>query len=56
LNSLKDLQASESGVSLDEEAANLINAQKSYEACARVLTTIDEMLDKLINGTGLVGR
>lgn len=56
LNSLQDLQASESGVSLDEEAANLINAQKSYEACARVLTTIDEMLDKLINGTGLVGR
>lgn len=56
LNSLRELQASESGVSLDEEAASLINAQKSYEACARVLTTIDEMLNTLINGTGLVGR
>lgn len=56
LDSLKQLQASESGVSLEEEAANLINAQKSYEACARVLTTIDEMLNVLINSTGLVGR
>ncbi|MBN1536730.1 MAG: flagellar hook-associated protein FlgK [Anaerolineales bacterium] len=56
LDSLKQLQASESGVSLDEEAASLINAQKAYEACARVLTTIDEMLNVLINNTGLVGR
>jgi flagellar hook-associated protein 1 FlgK len=56
LESLKQMRESESGVSLDEEAANLVNAQKSYEACARVLTAIDEMLDVLINSTGLVGR
>jgi flagellar hook-associated protein 1 FlgK len=56
LDSLKQLQASESGVSLDEEAANLVSAQKAYQACARVLTTIDEMLNTLINSTGLVGR
>lgn len=44
------------GVSLDEEAANLMQTQKAYEAAARVLNAVDEMLDKLINGTGLVGR
>jgi flagellar hook-associated protein 1 FlgK len=45
-----------SGVSLDEEAANLLRYQRAYEAAARVLSTYDEILDKLINGTGTVGR
>ena len=45
-----------SGVSLDEEATNLLRYQRAYEAAARVMTTYDEMLDKLINGTGIVGR
>ncbi len=44
------------GVSLDEEAANLMQTQKAYEAAARVLNAVDEMLDRLINNTGLVGR
>jgi flagellar hook-associated protein 1 len=37
------------GVSLDEEMANLVAAQRAYEASARVLTTIDELLGTLIN-------
>lgn len=45
-----------SGVSLDEEATNLLRYQRAYEAAARVLSTYDELLDKLINGTGTVGR
>ena len=45
-----------SGVNLDEEMTNMIRFQKGYNASARVLTTMDEMLDKLINGTGVVGR
>ncbi|MGE3910322.1 MAG: flagellar hook-associated protein FlgK [Chloroflexota bacterium] len=45
-----------SGVSLDEEATNLLRYQRAYEAAARVMTSYDEMLDKLINGTGVVGR
>jgi flagellar hook-associated protein 1 FlgK len=30
--------------------------QRSYQASARVITTVDEMLDTLINRTGMVGR
>jgi flagellar hook-associated protein 1 FlgK len=44
------------GVSMDEELTNLIKYQRCYEASARFITTVDEMLDKLINGVGLVGR
>jgi flagellar hook-associated protein 1 FlgK len=45
-----------SGVNLDEEMTNLLTYQRGYEAASRVLTTIDSMLDQLINRTGLVGR
>ncbi|GAA3930446.1 flagellar hook-associated protein FlgK [Actinoplanes auranticolor] len=46
----------QSGVNLDEEMTNLLTFQRGYEAASRVLTTIDSMLDQLINRTGLVGR
>ncbi|TCS83321.1 flagellar hook-associated protein FlgK [Tepidibacillus fermentans] len=45
-----------SGVSLDEEMADLIKYQHAYNASARMITAIDEMLDKVINGMGIVGR
>lgn len=45
-----------SGVSLDEEMANLIKYQHAYNAAARVMTTMDEVLDRVINNMGLVGR
>ena len=45
-----------SGVSLDEEAMNLLRQQKAYEAAARMMTAVDQMLEKLINDTGVVGR
>lgn len=41
------------GVSLDEETVNMLSAQRAYEAAARVMTTIDSMLDTLINRTGV---
>lgn len=50
------LRLSISSVSLDEEMSDLIRFQHAYSASSRVVTTIDEMLDKLINGTGVVGR
>jgi flagellar hook-associated protein 1 FlgK len=34
---------------------NMIRFQHAYNAASRAITTIDEMLDKLINGTGRVG-
>ncbi len=44
-----------SGVSLDEEMTNLITFQRGYQSSARALTSMDEMLDTLINHTGVVG-
>ena len=49
-------QTSQSAVDLDEETMNLLTFQHAYQGAARVLTTMDEMLDTLINRTGLVGR
>ncbi|MBZ0267394.1 hypothetical protein K8I85_04515, partial [bacterium] len=37
-----------SGVSLDEEAANLMRYQRSYEAAARIMTAVDEMTQTLL--------
>jgi flagellar hook-associated protein 1 len=44
------------GVSLDEEAVQMLGAQRAYQAASRIITAVDEMLDRLINDTGLVGR
>ncbi len=49
-------QQSVSAVSLDEENVALIANQHAFQGAARVMTAIDEMLDTLINRTGLVGR
>jgi flagellar hook-associated protein 1 FlgK len=43
------------GVNLDEEAANLAQSQRAYEAAARVMTAVDDMIDRIINGMGRVG-
>ncbi|MGB0893983.1 MAG: flagellar hook-associated protein FlgK [Parashewanella sp.] len=40
---------SESGVNLDEEAANLMRFQKSYQASARVMTVAQQMFDSLLS-------
>ncbi len=42
-----------SGISIDEEMVNLLAAQRGYEGASRVLTTMDSVLDTLINRTGL---
>jgi flagellar hook-associated protein 1 FlgK len=49
-------QTSQSAVDIDEETTNLLMYQHAYQSAARMLTTVDEMLDTLINRTGLVGR
>ena len=44
-------RSSVSGVDLNEEATSIMQFQKSFAAACQLLTTIDSMLDKLINGT-----
>ncbi|ANE46708.1 flagellar hook protein FlgK [Paenibacillus swuensis] len=56
LDQVDSRKQSVSGVSLDEEMSNLVKFQHAYSAAARVMTTFDEMLDKVINGMGIVGR
>ena len=49
LTSLNTQLSSVSGVSIDEESANLIRYQQAYEAAARVVTTISTLFDTTIN-------
>jgi flagellar hook-associated protein 1 FlgK len=42
-----------SGVNLDEETVAMLTAQRAYEAAARVMSTMDSVLDTLINRTGV---
>lgn len=44
------------GVSLDEEMTNMVKFQQAYDAAARVITTMDQALDTVISGMGVVGR
>lgn len=53
--SVDDRRQSVSGVSMDEEMTNLVRFQRGYQASARAMSTMDEILDVLINRTGRVG-
>ena len=46
---LEQVRLSVSGVSLDEEMVDLMRFQRAYQAAARIISVIDEMLDTLIN-------
>ena len=48
---LENDRQSVSGVDLNEEATSMMQFSKSYSAACKLLTTLDSMLDKLINGT-----
>lgn len=56
LNGIQNSRDSISGVSLDEEASNMMMYMSAYNAASRLMTTLDQALDVLINNTGLVGR
>jgi flagellar hook-associated protein 1 FlgK len=55
VTTLDERRSSISGVSLDEEMTNMIRFQRGYQASSRAMSTMDEMLDTLINRTGRVG-
>lgn len=50
LFSLEESRDAVSGVSLDEEMANLVQFQHAYNANAKIISTVDELLDVVING------
>ncbi|MBQ3758993.1 MAG: hypothetical protein II876_05950, partial [Synergistaceae bacterium] len=45
-----------SGVNLDEELMDIVILNRAFGAMSRYITTMDEMLNTIINGMGLVGR
>ena len=53
LGYLEERYESISGVSIDEEVVNLVQFQKAYDANAKVISTITEMLDTIINRLGV---
>jgi flagellar hook-associated protein 1 FlgK len=56
LTTIDNQRESVKGVSLNEETVNMIKYQRAFEASARVMTALDEMLDIIINRMGVVGR
>jgi len=56
LNQLNNQLGAVSGVNLDEETTNLMNYQRAYEAAARVVTTVDELTQSVLDmGSGVTG-
>ncbi len=51
-----DARESVSGVNMDEEVMDLMRFSQSYNAASRLMTTMDELLERLITNTGVVGR
>jgi len=49
LNQLQDQLGSISGVSLNEEAANMVQYQNAFDAAAQMVTAINDMLYTVIN-------
>lgn len=50
LSGFQESRDSVSGVSLDEEMANLVQFQHCYQANAKIISTVDELLDVVVNG------
>ncbi|MCC3356940.1 flagellar hook-associated protein FlgK [Bacillus sp. REN16] len=55
-DSVENRRQSVSAVSLDEEMTNMIKFQHAYNGSARMITVLDEMLERIINGLGTGGR
>ncbi|HOC28812.1 MAG TPA: flagellar hook-associated protein FlgK [Treponemataceae bacterium] len=53
LKELRGLRDSISGVNIDEELADIIKFQHGYSAAAKFISTVNDMLDTIINGMGV---
>jgi len=56
LEQIDNQRSSVMGVNIDEETSDLIKFQQCYSAVARYITVLDQMLETVINGMGIVGR
>ncbi len=56
ISNLENRREAVSGVSINDEMIDMVKYQHAYSASSRLITAIDEMLDTLINNTGVVGR
>jgi len=53
MKDLLDRRQQISGVNMDEELSNMIRYQHGYNAAARFITTVNSMLDTIINRMGV---
>jgi flagellar hook-associated protein 1 FlgK len=53
VNQITNQRLSDSGVSMDEEVANLVKHYQAYSAAAQMINTMAEVYDILINRVGL---
>jgi flagellar hook-associated protein 1 FlgK len=56
LSQIDGAREAQAGVNLDEEMTSMLAYQRAYEGAARFVSAVDQMLDTLINRTGIVGR
>lgn len=49
-NFLREQRESVSGVSIDEEMTDLLRFQRAFQASSRVVSILDSMLDRVVNG------
>ena len=56
VNQIDNQRQSVMGVNIDEEMIDIVKFQQAFNAMSRMITTTDEMLDRIINGMGVVGR
>jgi len=56
ITQISNWRDSMAGVDWNEELTKMIQYQKGFGSCSRCLNAMDEMLDRLVNSTGVVGR
>ena len=56
MTQIENWRDSTAGVDWNEELTNMIRFQKGFGSCSRCLNAMDEILDRLVNSTGVVGR
>jgi len=56
MTQIQNWRDSTAGVDWNEELTNMIRFQKGFGSCSRCLNAMDEMLERLVTSTGVVGR